>query len=189
MIGLFRDTQEDSEIRIAAYLASMQCPSEYILNIVLETLEHERVDHVGSFVWSHLTNLMETACPHKQAIRAILENEQLKEEFNLERMKYSRNYEASLFLDKFNTGAMLESNLIWSPKSFIPRSAMVNLTIDLFGNSINLFDLGGRVEGLEYLLETYLGPYGYFGNKNNMATASQVCICIWCLMIVGKPEG
>ncbi|XP_041357420.1 apolipophorins-like [Gigantopelta aegis] len=174
VISLFRDVQEDSEIRIAAYLAAMHCPTEHILNIVLQTLEHEQVDHVGSFIWSHLTNLMETACPHKQAIRAILENEQLKQEFNLEKMKFSRNYEGSLFFEKFNTGAMLESNLIWSPKSFIPRSAMVNLTVDLFGNSINLFDLGGRVEGLEYLLETYLGPYGYFGKKNTMAAASEL---------------
>jgi hypothetical protein len=29
----------------------------------------------------------------------------LKKEFNLEKMKYSRNYEASFFLEKINTGA------------------------------------------------------------------------------------
>ena len=40
---------------------------------------------------------------------------------------------------------------------------MMNMTVDLFGNSVNLFEIGGRVEGLEYLIETYLGPYSYFG--------------------------
>jgi hypothetical protein len=74
----------------------------------------------------------------------------LKKEFNLEKMKYSRNYEASFFLEKINTGAAIDSNLIWSSKSFLPRSAMTNLTIDLFGHSVNLFEIGGRVEGLEY---------------------------------------
>ena len=37
--------------------------------------------------------------------------------------------------------------------------------MDVFGESLNLFELGGRVEGLEYLLEAYFGPAGYFKNS------------------------
>ena len=166
--------EEDAEIRIGAYLNLMECPSQDNLNIIKQTLTIEKASQVGSFIWSHLTNLMESSSPHKQSIRTILEKEDLKREFDLEKLKYSRNYEGSLFFERFNTGAMIESNLIWSPKSFVPRSAMVNLTVDLFGNSINLFELGGRIEGLEYLLETYLGPYGYFGDKNMERTIAEV---------------
>ncbi|XP_041357844.1 uncharacterized protein LOC121374798 [Gigantopelta aegis] len=173
IIRLYQDTEEDSEIRIGAYLGLMVCPSEDTLNIITQTLTREKASQVGSFIWSHLTNLMESASPHKQSIKAILEKEDLKKEFDLEKLKYSRNYEGSLFFERLNTGAVVESNLIWSPKSFVPRSAMVNLTVDLFGNSINLFELGGRIEGLEYLLETYLGPYGYFGNKNMERTIAE----------------
>ena len=36
----------------------------------------------------------------------------------------------------------------------------------MFGESMNLFELGGRVEGLEHLLETYFGPSGYFKNSD-----------------------
>ena len=176
VLSLYEDKSQDSELRIKAYIVVMQCPSQSILRTVQRTLEMERANQVGSFVWSHLTNLMESSSPHKQGIRGILENEELKKEFDLEKIKYSRNYEGSFFLEKFNTGAMVESNLIWSGKSFIPRSAMVNLTVDLFGNSMNLFEMGGRVEGLEYLLETYLGPYGYFGNKKG---ASKVLVFIF----------
>ncbi|XP_071088621.1 uncharacterized protein [Haliotis cracherodii] len=165
VMTIYQDSDEDSELRIAAYLAVMQCPSEDVLRRIQGTLESEKANQVGSFVWSHLTNLMETSSPQKQTIRRILEDKTLGRTFDLSTLKYSRNYEGSLFLEKFNTGAMLESNVIFSDKSFFPRSAMLNMTVDLFGNSLNLFELGGRMEGVEYLIENYLGPYSYFGGK------------------------
>lgn len=60
----------------------------------------------------------------------------------------------------------VDSNLIWSSRSFIPRSGTFNLTFDLFGEAMNLFEIGGRVEGLETLMETYFGPMGYFNDKD-----------------------
>jgi hypothetical protein len=44
---------------------------------------------------------------------------------------------------------------------------MVNLTVDLFGHSVNLFEIGGRVEGLEKILADNFGPKGYFGAKQD----------------------
>ena len=52
-----------------------------------------------------------------------------------------------------NTGAKAESNLIFSTDSYIPRSGMLNITVNMFGHAVNLFEVGGRVEGLEKLLE------------------------------------
>ncbi|XP_063426893.1 apolipophorins-like [Mytilus trossulus] len=172
LMTIYLNRDEDSEIRIAAYLGLMTCPSKSILNRIQTTLESEEVNQVGSFVWTHLTNLMETSSPLKQSIKSILSNDILKKEFNLEKMKYSRNYEASFFLEKMNTGAAIDSNLIWSSKSFLPRSAMTNLTVDLFGHSVNLFEFGGRVEGLEYFLESYFGPEGYFGKSKDVVKQS-----------------
>ncbi|KAK3093078.1 hypothetical protein FSP39_010780 [Pinctada imbricata] len=172
--GIFKNVEEDSELRIAAYLALMECPSDAVLRTVKITLENEEVNQVGSFVWSHLTNLMETSNPLKQEVRSIIEDETLKKEFDLDKRKFSRNYEWSFFLDKLNTGASVESNMIWSSKSFIPRSLMANLTVDLFGQSINLLEVGGRIEGLEYFLETYFGPNGYFAEKTVKEATKQV---------------
>ena len=59
-----------------------------------------------------------------------------------------------------------DSNVIFSPKSFVPRSASLNLTFNLFGESMNLFEVGARVEGLEHTLESYFGPAGYFNDKD-----------------------
>ncbi|KAL8574007.1 hypothetical protein ACOMHN_029454 [Nucella lapillus] len=157
VMEVFLRHSEDSELRIAAYLTVMQCPAENVLNQVRQALLSEEVNQVGSFVWTHLTNLLETDSPHKQAIRGVLETELLQKEFSKDRRKFSRNTEISYFSEKFNLGGTFESNIVWSSNSFIPRSTMMNLTVDMFGHSVNLIEVGGRVQGLEYLLQTYFG--------------------------------
>lgn len=104
---------------------------------------------------------MDTSDPTKQDIRAILLDQDLHREFDMDRRKFSRNYEVSYFSEKFNIGGSMENNVVWSPKSFVPRSLMANLTVDLFGHSYNLLEIGGRAEGLEHLLEAYFGPSGH----------------------------
>jgi hypothetical protein len=162
VMNMFLNAEEDSELRIKSYLAVMQCPSEEVLAQVREMLAGEQVNQVGSFVWTHINNLKETSDIFKQGIQDILEDETLQKEFNLDARKFSRNYEASMFFDSLNAGAKVESNLIWSPKSFVPRSAMLNLTVDLFGHSVNFLEVGGRVEGAEDFLQKMFGPDGYF---------------------------
>ncbi|XP_067677413.1 uncharacterized protein [Haliotis asinina] len=173
VMATYQESDEDPELRIAAYLAVMQCPSEEIVSRIKVVFMSEKAEQVGSFVWSHLTNLMETSSPQKQSIRRILEEITLGRHFDLSTLKYSRNYESSLFLEKYNTGAMLESNVIFSDKSAIPRSAMVNMTVDLFGSSLNLLEVGGRAEGVEYLIEKYLSQHTFFSDwlsKNDVAS-------------------
>lgn len=86
-------------------------------------------------------------------------------EFTVNPLKFSSNHEASILINRLNLGFTADTNIIMSPKTPFPRSAMLNLTVDLFGSSINLLEIGGRVEGLEVLLEKLLGPNGYFPGK------------------------
>ncbi|GFO03307.1 apolipophorin [Plakobranchus ocellatus] len=166
-MGIFLDKGEDSELRIAAYLAVMECPYESVLERVKQQLEREEVNQVGSFVWTHLTNLQETSVLHKQAVRNILDDEELKRAFNLDKRKFSRNYELSYFSQNFGLGGSAESNLIWSEKSFVPRSAMLNLTVDILGHSVNLLEIGGRIQGVESLLQSVLDKSEFFkGGKS-----------------------
>ncbi|XP_074643894.1 uncharacterized protein LOC141900764 [Tubulanus polymorphus] len=165
LMSVLTDTNEDVEVRIAAFLAVMQCASHDVLTAVQRMLEVEPVNQVGSFIWTYLTNIRETSDLHKQTIRRILEDQTLKKQFNLDKTKFSRNLEGSFFSDSLNAGAKVESNVVFTPKSYIPRSAMLNLTFDLFGESVNLLEVGGRVEGLERFVENYFGPKGYFGNS------------------------
>ncbi|CAG2211160.1 unnamed protein product [Mytilus edulis] len=65
--------------------ALMACPSDNVLSRVRNVLESEEVNQVGSYVWSHLTNLMETSSPLKQDIKNIINDQALKKEFDLEK--------------------------------------------------------------------------------------------------------
>jgi hypothetical protein len=49
-MAVFRNREEDSELRIAAYLATMTCPSNIVMSKVRYLLESEEVNQVGSFV-------------------------------------------------------------------------------------------------------------------------------------------
>lgn len=167
LLDLFNDISEDSELRINAYLALMKCPHKNVLMRIKEALRNEKTNQVGSFVWTHLTNLKETSDPHLQDVRAILEDEELKKEFNKDKRKFSRNYEGSFFFDEFNVGGKVDSNIIFSPESFVPRSANLNLTVDLFGRAINFFEFGTRMEGVERFLERYFGNGGLSKSKSN----------------------
>jgi len=149
----FTDIKQDSELRINTYLSLMQCAEGSLLDKVQETLAREEINQVGSFVWTHLTNLVETSSPLKQDIRRILEDVELQKTFNLDQRKYSRNVEWSTFSEQTNTGVTVDSNLIWSGESFVPRSGSMNLTAELFGQSVNLLEVGGRVEGIDAILE------------------------------------
>ncbi|XP_074640348.1 uncharacterized protein LOC141898387 isoform X2 [Tubulanus polymorphus] len=166
LIDLFTNKKEDPEVRIAAYKVLMQCASPELLDTIKATMSREDVNQVASFVWSHLNNLLKTNDIHKQNIRKILDETDLNNAFDMDKRKFSRNYEASYFSDMANAGIKAESNVVFSPKSFAPRSVNLNLTMDLFGETFNLLEVGGRVEGLEEMAEKLFGPKGYFSDNS-----------------------
>lgn len=124
---------------------------------------------MASFVWTHLTNLQETASPWKQSLRELVESDFLKNKFATDARKFSRNYEGSMFLERINAGVTAESNVIFSPQSYLPRSANLNLTVDVFGESVNLFEVGARVEGFESVVEGLFAKGGAFPDEGVQA--------------------
>ena len=162
LMSFFRQTKQDSELRIGAYLGAMQCPSGQLLEEVKLALTRENVNQVGSFIWTHLTNLQETSSPSKQAVRQLLASDFLRNKFNTDARKFSRNLEVSTYWPESNVGGSAESNIIFSSQSYLPRSATLNLTLDLFGQSVNLLELGARLEGFESTVESLFGPNGLF---------------------------
>lgn len=162
LLNVYTNAREDSEVRIAAYLSLMACPNQEIVNIIKDRLVSESVNQVGSFVWTHISNLQESASHGKQWIRSLIGEDMLVNKFNSSSLKFSRNFESSFYMNELGLGSTVESNLIFSSKSFLPRSAMFNLTLDLFGESINMFEVGGRFEGFEVFAEKFFGPQGYY---------------------------
>ncbi|XP_043197116.1 uncharacterized protein LOC122367779 [Amphibalanus amphitrite] len=162
LMKTFANPGEDTEVRVAAYLAVMQCPSYDIVDKVQEVLSAETVNQVSSFVWSHLTNMQETSDPNKSYMKSLLYNIKLADKFNTDMRKFSRYFEKTMFSESMNAGATVDANVVFAADSYIPRSGMFNLTVDLFGEAFNLLEVGGRVEGLQDLSESLFGDNGIY---------------------------
>lgn len=159
-MDLFKNFTMHSEVRIYSYLQSMKCPDYISMKLIKHVLKTEKINQVGSFVWSHLHNLIISASPVNVAVQGLLADADLGTKFNLDRRRFSRNYEKSLFFDDYNFGFVSDSNLIFGTDSYIPKSLSLNFTTDIFGESINFFELNTRFEGYENLFESIFGPQG-----------------------------
>uniref|UniRef100_UPI00358EB507 apolipophorins-like n=1 Tax=Myxine glutinosa TaxID=7769 RepID=UPI00358EB507 len=155
LMELYKDVQENPEIRISSYFQAMKCPTSALLQTVKATLREEPSPQVGSFVWSHLTQLMETTDLLKTDIKKMLTPDLLSKDFKLEPWRYSWYNDATVYSERLEASANVETSAVFSPKSFIPRSLMINFTVNVLGKSINLFEVGGHVENLETMLEKY----------------------------------
>jgi len=163
LLAIYKDMELDPEIRIGAFVALMRDPCKMCIDTVQATMAKERVLQVGSFVMSFMENARRNENPTKREVNAILrmfDETLIKRDWNLERMKYSRAYEGSYFSSYLNAGLDAESHVIFSPAGFLPRQVKTDLNINLFGRSINLLEVGARMEGLENILEYYFGPSG-----------------------------
>ncbi|XP_043855212.1 uncharacterized protein LOC122752259 [Dromiciops gliroides] len=160
---LYQATEEEVEIRMTAYYFFMKCPSEEAFALVRETQAAEQSTQVGAFVWSHLSQLLETDDPLKRSLRDSLPDDILSQEFEAETWKHSSYSDITFRSASSNMGANLEGTLLFSPASFLPRSIMANLTIHVMGHAVNILELGLRVENAEKL------AYRLFGRQSAMA--------------------
>ncbi|XP_031801299.1 uncharacterized protein LOC100916970 [Sarcophilus harrisii] len=161
---LYQATEEDAEIRMTAYYFFMKCPSEEAFALVRETQAAEQSTQVGAFVWSHLSQLLETEDPLKRSLRDSLPDDILSQEFEAETWKHSSYSDVTFRSDSSSMGANLEATLLFSPASFLPRSIMTNLTVHIMGRATNILELGLRLENAEKL------AYRVFGRQPVKAT-------------------
>ncbi|XP_054017227.1 uncharacterized protein LOC128897188 [Dryobates pubescens] len=170
LVQLYQAANEDVEIRIAAYYIAMKCPHEELFKQVQRTLLNETSSQVGSFVWSHLSQLLETDDPLKEHLRDSIPDEILSRDFERETWKYSSYSDVTFH--SAGSGANVEASVVFSPASFLPRSVMTNLTVHVMGQAINLLEVGARLENAEALVQKIFGQNSatfsdfFFANTN-----------------------
>lgn len=165
-LNLLKNRKDDSEFRIEAYLALVECSSPEIADEVSKLLEDEPVYQVGSFIVSHLKNLRASTDLYREKARNDFADVSAKKKFPNDIRKFSFNHEFSYEFGSLGLGGSIDSNVIYSQKSFTPRSLRTNLTGELFGTSFNIFELNGRQENFDLVLERFFGPQGYFNTLN-----------------------
>lgn len=178
-LSILQDIQQDSEIRIKAYLAAAGCPNAKVGGAVKALLAKEPSLQVGGFIVSHIRSIKASANPDKDLAKQYL-SFSVPNRFPIDFRKYSYNGEFSYAIDTIGLAASSETNLIYSQDSFLPRSASLNLTTELFGHTFNILEVQTRQENLEKLVEHYFGPRGLLRTsswgeliKENEQTASK----------------
>ncbi|KAK3883086.1 hypothetical protein Pcinc_012580 [Petrolisthes cinctipes] len=166
LLGVTLDKTLKAEVRIAAYLAGIRCASRVTTQELVNRLTTMEDTHVRGFVFSHLHNLLKTEAPDKQHLRYRFINIVLPSDYEEDLRKYSRNIDLSYWETSLGVGAGLESNIVYSPGSFVPRFLDFNLTAALDGIPLNIGEFGARIQGLEPILAQVFGPGGYFVNSS-----------------------
>ncbi|TDH06001.1 hypothetical protein EPR50_G00128340 [Perca flavescens] len=167
LLQLYRFSQEDPEVRIAAYQQLMHCPDQDVFEVVKTTLRNETSSQVGSYVWSHLTNVLRSEDPMKQALIESLPDNIISRDFEAEFLKFSSysDYTVSSGMGITN----VETSLVFSPKSFLPRSATANLKLYFHGRAHNLLEVDLHVENAEPLLKNVFGHQTHNSDEESMA--------------------
>ncbi|KAL4704767.1 hypothetical protein ACJJTC_016888 [Scirpophaga incertulas] len=164
-VDIMKNRQMDSEIRIKAYLAVIACPCGHTASEIKNMLDSEPVHQVGRFITTSLRHIRASTNPDKQHARHHYGLIRTPNKFSVDDRKFSFYREASFNVDALGLGGNVEETVIYSQDSFIPRSANLNLTVELFGHSFNVLEVGGRQGNLDRVAEHLLGPKSVFRTK------------------------
>lgn len=115
---------------------------------------------VGGYIASHIKNIRASANPDKALAKAHLGFINTPSRFIIDPRKYSINGELSHSIESLGVANNVEGNIIYSQNSWLPRSASLNLTAEVFGQRWNFLEVAARQENLDKVLEHYLGPQG-----------------------------
>jgi hypothetical protein len=165
LVSMVSDEDMCPEKRIHAFRAAMRCPEKKMLHKLIHRLEVEPSKQLASYMWSTLSNVMESSDPKnadaKDILTQLTKNKPLKE-VNMPMHKFSRAYETSFHMDTLKSGATAEGNVVFNPEGYLPKSAFFNLTAHVMGVPVHVVEAQVQVDGLETVLADVFGPEGAF---------------------------
>lgn len=159
-VSILKNRDEDSEVRIEAYLSAVECPTGALANDLQALMDSEPINQVGSFINTHLSSVKASTDPKRETARAHFRNLRTNKKFPFDPRRYSFNREVSYAIDSFGLGSAVDSSVIYSQQSFLPRSLRLNVTGNFFGSAFNMIELSARQENMESIIEHYFGPRG-----------------------------
>uniref|UniRef100_A0AAV2K794 Vitellogenin domain-containing protein n=1 Tax=Knipowitschia caucasica TaxID=637954 RepID=A0AAV2K794_KNICA len=140
--------------RLAAYLMLMRTPQDSDVDMVKKLLEKEQNPQVKSFISSHVYNILRSEEPELQELRSKLEEA-------LQDMMVSANDQYTTSSGNYRLPGV-RGNLIFDPNTQLPREALLETTLDVFGYKMDVFELGMEGKGFEPTVEALFGKNGFF---------------------------
>ncbi|XP_077147606.1 apolipoprotein B-100 [Ranitomeya variabilis] len=176
LVQVFQDGSSPVQKRLAAYLILMRNPSPSDLRKVVRTLYKDDNQQVKNFVASHIVNIQGSDAPEMQELKSKLE-EALKSNgvpaIVSDFTKLSKNYQISktlvvpVMVD--NLEAKVEGNIIYDSTGYMPREVLLETTLNVFGKSVDMFEIGLEGKGFEPTLDALFGKEGFFPDTTTKA--------------------
>ncbi|XP_076613031.1 apolipoprotein B-100-like [Chaetodon auriga] len=154
LMQVLLDSANPMQKRIAAYLVLMKDPQPTEINQLTDVLLKEQDKQVKSFVISHITNILSSTELETQDLRQKIGDALQGNEIGtiMDPTKFSRNY-------KFGS---VEGNMIFEGTSYLPKEAMLEMTLKAFGYDIDMMEIGMEGKGLEPTIDILFGDDGFF---------------------------
>ncbi|VDP52539.1 unnamed protein product [Soboliphyme baturini] len=151
-------------MRLSAFLVLMKCPSRPLVEKVKSVFEKEQINQVRSFVSAFIDEIRTSNDPEKANLRQIIKSQFFDPKAQKDPRRFSSYVEHGSFSQETNYGILADQVTIFVPDSPLPVLLSLNVTLDLFGNAVNVFEIGGSVKGFDRVLESLLGHHGYFSD-------------------------
>ncbi|XP_076069598.1 uncharacterized protein LOC143041517 [Oratosquilla oratoria] len=163
---LLEDMHEDVAVRIESYKVLQTCADHYgdFYGRIKELLLAEEVNQVGSYIWTHVRNLARSSSAEREPVSVLANHHYLLNKFDTNSFKQSKNYHSSFHSDTMDFGGSIDSDAVFTPDSFLPYSAKLNLTVNVLHNSFNPIEIGGNLHGFEKHFRRLFEKGSYFSN-------------------------
>ncbi|XP_064098327.1 vitellogenin-like [Macrobrachium nipponense] len=162
LIKIAVDHKMKDEVRIASYLTAIRCAEKEDVEEIISKIPKEENTQVRSFVLSHMVNLQKSTNPEKKHLRYLVKDLVIPSNHSQDFRRYSSNIDTTFYAPALGLGGGIETNLIYGPGSFVPRSVDFNLTSMLYGQTFHLGQAGARLVGLDELIRDIFGPASLF---------------------------
>jgi hypothetical protein len=167
---VFMNRMAPEELRIAcAHMIFQTIPPRPLLDQMSRTIFNERNMQVSSFVYSYMVTISKTTNPCMQKFKhdlllSLRFAKQVKCAYN---PLCSKHLHMPMHSSNYRMGLNLNFNSIMSKNTLIPKMLNLDLSTNFMGFwSKHLVMLGVTIENLDSLLYKYLGPKGYWNEKN-----------------------
>jgi len=140
LLQTLKSESESTEVRIAAYKALVP-PTSQTARDIESLLRSSRNKDLIAFISSHVRNWQSSHDPHKKFVKIQVPEKEVNSNV------WTRNVEYSYVHDATNVGLVLDSDFIFD--AHVPRAFQVNVTVPLFGHSLNVVSIKIRQKGLD----------------------------------------
>ncbi|XP_062407569.1 apolipoprotein B-100-like [Sardina pilchardus] len=151
--------------RLAAYLMVMKTPEDPSnIEMVKKILTQDKNVQVKAFVASHVNNIINSNDPWtstwgKDMAEAL---QGIEVDASGDIREYSRNYKTDAYMPQGDVHTSMQGNVIFDPSSQLPREIMLQTTLQVFGQRVDLWEFGMEGKGFEPTIEALFGKNGFF---------------------------